>query len=38
MSEKINELNTLKQKYGFVEPNRGNLDDATIEWLEGKPI
>lgn len=37
MSEKINELNTLKQKYGFVEPNRGNLDDATIEWLEGKP-
>ncbi|CAF0836041.1 unnamed protein product [Brachionus calyciflorus] len=31
------ELEELKLKYNFVEPNRGNLDDEQIEWRDGKP-
>lgn len=31
------EMNCLKQKYGFMEPDRGNLDDPNIKWRHGKP-
>ena len=30
-------LEELKTKYGFREPDRGDLDDEGIEWRSGKP-
>ena len=30
-------LEDLIQKFGFREPNRGDLDDPKIKWREGKP-
>lgn len=27
----------LQKKYGFVLPDRGNLDDQSVLWKEGKP-
>lgn len=30
-------LETLQKEHGFVTPNRGNLDDPSIMWKEGKP-
>ena len=30
-------LEELKNKYGFREPDRGDLEDLTIEWRSGKP-
>ena len=30
-------LEELKKKHGFVEPNRGDLDDPSIEWRYEKP-
>jgi len=27
----------LKTRFGFIEPDRGNLDDPEIEWRHGKP-
>lgn len=27
----------LKEKYGFLEPDRGDLSDPSIDWREGKP-
>ena len=35
---KLKELNALKEKYGFDEPDRGNLDDTSIKWRHGKPV
>ena len=31
------DLDRLIAKYGFKEPDRGNLDDEMIKWREGKP-
>ena len=31
------DLERLKAKYGFREPDRGDLDDELIKWREGKP-
>ena len=31
------DLERLMAKYGFKEPDRGNLDDPNINWREGKP-
>jgi hypothetical protein len=31
------DLNKLKEKYNLREPERGDLDDTTIEWRSGKP-
>lgn len=31
------ELEELKLKYNFIEPNRGNLEDETICWKTIKP-
>ena len=31
------DLENLKKKYGFKEPDRGNLDDPIILWRVGKP-
>lgn len=31
------QIEEYKKKYGFVEPDRGNLDDPTIVWRFGKP-
>ena len=31
------ELENLKNKYGFREPDRGDLDDQSILWRSGKP-
>ncbi len=31
------QLDEIKEKYNFLEPNRGNLDDDTIHWLGSKP-
>ena len=30
-------LEDLKSRYGFREPDRGNLDDPEIDWRMGKP-
>lgn len=32
------ELEAIKEKYDFPEPDRGNLDDPTIKWRHGRPI
>jgi len=32
------EIKCLKEKYGFTEPDRGDLDDPTIKWRHGKPV
>lgn len=34
---KREQIEAFKKKFGFIEPNRGNLDDETIEWRKGKP-
>ena len=31
------ELARIAKEYGFSRPDRGNLDDPSIEWREGKP-
>ena len=31
------DLENLKRKYGFKEPDRGDLDDKNILWRSGKP-
>ncbi|CAH1269064.1 Hypp4079 [Branchiostoma lanceolatum] len=31
------ELEKLKKDTGYLEPDRGNLDDTNIEWKYGKP-
>lgn len=31
------ELQKLAAEYGFIRPDRGNLDDPSIQWREGKP-
>ena len=31
------DLENLKKKYGFREPDRGDLDDKNILWRSGKP-
>ena len=37
MFSAASKLKALKAKYGFSEPDRGNLDDPEIRWREGKP-
>ena len=38
MSEEIErELKEITSEYGFIRPDRGNLDDPNIHWREGKP-
>jgi len=37
--EKIRkEIEEIKAKYNFIEPNRGNLDDPNIKWRTHKPV
>ena len=31
------DLENLKRKYGFKEPDRGDLEDQSILWRSGKP-
>eukprot|EP01025_Chloroclados_australasicus_P019431 TRINITY_DN2059_c0_g1_i1.p1 TRINITY_DN2059_c0_g1~~TRINITY_DN2059_c0_g1_i1.p1 ORF type:complete len:310 (+),score=33.43 TRINITY_DN2059_c0_g1_i1:106-1035(+) len=33
----LKELESLQSKYGYIQPERGNLDDSTIVWRHGKP-
>ena len=32
------QLDEFKNRHGFVEPDRGNLDDPSINWRKGKPV
>jgi hypothetical protein len=36
-SELQKELNEIITRYGFIEPNRGDLNDETIKWRHHKP-
>merc|ERR1712226_1612358 len=38
MGDEAKQLEALKEKYNFDEPDRGNLDDPDIKWRHGKPV